>query len=48
MFKHWRTEEDKEIDKEWGIERNPSLGCFIVVLGSILFWCGIYWIWVSL
>ena len=48
MFKHWRTEEDKKIDKENGIERQPQLGCFIVVLGTILFWSGIYWLWVSL
>lgn len=48
MFKHWRTEEDKKIDLDNGIERNPTMGCFIAVLGSILFWCGIYWLWVSL
>jgi len=47
-FKHWRTEEDMEIDELNGIERKPSLGCFIVVLGTILFWSGIYWLWVSL
>ena len=48
MFKHWRTEEEEKIDRDNGIERQPTLGCFIVLLGSILFWCGIYWIWVSL
>lgn len=48
MFKHWLSEEDKKIDELNGIERQPSLGCFIVVLGTILFWCGIYWLWVSL
>ena len=42
MFKHWRTEEDMEIDKLNGIERQPQLGCFIVVCGSILFWSLIY------
>ena len=48
MFKHWLSEEDKKIDELNGIERKPYLGCFIVVLGTILFWCGIYWLWVSL
>jgi hypothetical protein len=48
MFKHWRTEEDKEWDKLNGIERKPLLGCYIVVLGTILFWSFIYWLWVSL
>ena len=48
MFKHWLSEEDKKIDEINGIERKPLLGCFIVVLGTILFWSGIYWLWVSL
>ena len=39
---------DKEIDKENGIERKPYLGCIVSVLGSILVWSLIYWLWVSL
>ena len=47
------TQEEADMLRDWideihGIERQPSLGCFIVILGSILFWCGIYWLWVSL
>jgi len=48
MFKWWLSEEDKKIDKINGIERKPHLGCFIMVLGTILFWSLIYWLWVSL
>jgi len=48
MFKWWLSEEDMEIDDINGIERKPLLGCFIMVLGTILFWSGIYWLWVSL
>jgi len=48
MFKWWLSEEDKKIDKINGIERKPLLGCFIMVLGTILFWSLIYWLWVSL
>jgi len=39
---------DKEIDKKNGIERKPYLGCIVSVLGSILVWSLIYWLWVSL
>ena len=42
------NEEDKRIDKENGIERKPYLGCIVSVLGSILVWSLIYWLWVSL
>ena len=48
MFKWWLSEEDKKIDEINGIERQPLLGCFIMVLGTILFWSLIYWLWVSL
>ncbi len=48
MFKWWLSEEDKKIDEINGIERQPLLGCFIVTLGTILFWSLIYWLWVSL
>ena len=39
---------DKEIDKKNGIQRKPYLGCIVSVLGSILVWSLIYWLWVSL
>ena len=39
---------DKEIDKKNEIERKPYLGCIVSVLGSILVWSLIYWLWVSL
>jgi len=48
MFKWWLSEEDKKIDEINGIERQPLLGCFIMVLGTILFWSLVYWLWVSL
>ena len=48
MFKWWLSEEDKKIDEINGIERKPLLGCFIMVLGTILFWSLVYWLWVSL
>ena len=48
MFKWWLSEEDMEIDEINGIERQPLLGCFIMVLGTILFWSLVYWLWVSL
>ena len=48
MFKWWLSEEDMEIDEINGIERKPLLGCFIMVLGTILFWSLVYWLWVSL
>ena len=44
MFKHWLSEEDKKINKENGINRRPDLGCFIIILGTILFWCGVFWV----
>ena len=42
------SDKDKEIDSVNGIERNPKLGCIISVLGTILVWSLIYWLWVSL
>jgi hypothetical protein len=42
------SDKDKEIDSVNGIERNPTLGCIVSVLGTILVWSLIYWIWVSL
>jgi len=48
MFKHWLSEEDKKIDELNGIERKPLIGLLISVIGTVLFWSLIYWIWVSL
>ena len=45
MFEKWRTEEEKEIDKKFGIERKPTLGCLVSVLGTILVWSLLYWIY---
>ena len=39
---------DKEIDKKNGIQRRPTIGCLISVIGTGLFWSLIYWLWVSL
>ena len=33
---------------ELKIKRKPWIGCFISVVGTILFWSLIWWIWVSL
>ena len=38
----------REGDKKNGIERKPQLGCIVSLLGSILVWSLIYWIWVGL
>ena len=48
MFEKWRSKEEKELDKKFGIERKPYLGCIISVMGSILFWSLIYWLCVIL
>jgi hypothetical protein len=42
------SDKDKEIDSVNGIERKPTLGCIVSVLGTILVWSLIYWLWVSL
>mgnify|MGYP001578750111 CR=1 FL=1 len=36
---------EKNIDDINGIERKPILGCFISVLGTILFWSMVYWLY---
>ena len=48
MFKHWLSEENKEIDQLNGIERKPLWGCLISVGGTLIFWSLMYWLWVSL
>ena len=42
------TEEDKKIDKKFGIERQPILGCIISIIGSILVWSLLYWFYILL
>tara|TARA_A200000159_G_C7329441_1_gene342352 strand:- start:1895 stop:2059 length:165 start_codon:yes stop_codon:yes gene_type:complete len=32
------SEEERRIDEELGIKRNPLLGFIIVTLGTVLFW----------
>ena len=39
---------DKKIDELNGIERKPLIGLLISVIGTVLFWSLIYWLWVSL
>jgi len=33
---------ERDIDKKYGIKRNPRLGCLIATLGTLLFWATIY------
>ena len=33
---------ERDIDKKYGIKRNPRLGCLIAILGTLLFWATIY------
>lgn len=42
------SEEEKEIDKKFGIERKPYLGCIISIIGSILVWSSVYWLYIVL
>ena len=42
------SEEDKKIDKKFGIERKPYLGCIISIIGSILVWSSVYWFYILL
>ena len=48
MFNKWRSEEDKELDKKFGIERKPYLGCIVSIIGSILVWSSVYWFYILL
>ncbi len=50
---HWINEgrqilSEKQIDEYNNIKRKPSLGCLIVVFGTILFWSFVYWVYVLL
>ncbi len=29
---------EKQIDRKYGIKRNPKLGCLIVVVGTMIVW----------
>ena len=33
---------ERDIDKKYGIKRNPRLGCLIATLVTLLFWATIY------
>lgn len=48
MFEKWRSEEEKELDKKFGIERKPHLGCIVSIGGSILVWSSVYWFYILL
>ena len=48
MFKKWRSEEEKELDIKFGIERKPHLGCIVSIIGSILVWSSVYWFYILL
>jgi hypothetical protein len=48
MFEKWRSEEEKELDEKFGIERKPYLGCIISIIGSILVWSSVYWFYILL
>jgi len=53
---HWLNEgkqilskpqiDEKEIDEINGIERKPTLGCLIIVGGTIMFWSFVYWVYI--
>ncbi len=52
---HWLNEgkqilakpqiDEKEIDEINGIERRPKLGCMFIVVGTIMFWSMVYWLY---
>jgi hypothetical protein len=52
---HWLNEgkqilskpqvDEQEIDEINGIERKPTLGCMIIVIGTIIFWSMVYWLY---
>ena len=48
MFEKWRSKEEKELDKKFGIERKPHLGCIVSIGGSILVWSSVYWFYILL
>jgi hypothetical protein len=52
---HWLNEgkqilskpqvDEQEIDEINGIERKPTLGCMVIVIGTIIFWSMVYWLY---
>jgi hypothetical protein len=36
------SDEDREIDKKFGIKRKPHIGCLISLGGTIVFWSLLY------
>lgn len=38
--------DEKEIDEINGIERRPTLGCMFIVVGTIIFWSFVYWVYI--
>jgi hypothetical protein len=52
---HWLNEgkqilskpqvDEQEIDEINGIERKPTLGCMVIVIGTIIFWSMVYWVY---
>ena len=52
---HWLNEgkqilskpqvDEQEIDEINGIERKPTLGCIVIVIGTIIFWSMVYWVY---
>ena len=55
MMNHWLNEgkqilskpqvDEQEIDEINGIERKPTLGCMVIVIGTIIFWSMVYWVY---
>ena len=37
--------DEQEIDEINGIERKPTLGCMVIVIGTIIFWSMVYWLY---
>ena len=37
--------DEQEIDEINGIERKPTLGCMVIVIGTIIFWSMVYWVY---
>ena len=52
---HWLNEgkqilskpqvDEQEIDEINGIERKPTLGYMVIVIGTIIFWSMVYWVY---
>jgi len=52
---HWLNEgkqilskpqvDEQEIDEINGIGRKTTLGCMVIVIGTIIFWSMVYWLY---